>query len=203
MKDHFDYEVIGQTKDDAAGEAFDKGAKILGLGYPGGPIIASIAERGDENKVAFPLIDLTPHPTRNLSGFLEKPELSMDFSFSGLKTALINKVRGQEDYRTEDLAASFQKAIVENLAQNVIRAVNKYQPKTFILSGGVAANKMLRERLEKEIKVVSPNTKYITPEPSLCTDNAAMIASVTYWRVKTGKANPTLDFSAEPNLELG
>lgn len=202
MKNHFEYEVIGHTKDDAAGEAFDKGAKILELGYPGGPIISKVAEKGNENKIKFPLVDLTPEPQRNKEGFLEQPEPSMDFSFSGLKTALINKVRGGEDYKKEDLAASFQKAIIDNLVQNSLRAVKKYKPKTFILSGGVAANELLRDTLKKRISECSPNTKYLIPEKLLCTDNAAMIASVAYWRIKTGNAETTLDFAAEPNLEI-
>lgn len=202
MKDHFCYQVIGQTKDDAAGEAFDKGAKILDLGYPGGPMISKLAEEGAEEVIKFPIIDLTAEPKRNKEGFLEKPEISMDFSFSGLKTALINKVRGEGNYKKEDLAASFQKAIVDNLVQNSLRAVKKYNPKTFILSGGVAANKKLRETLDEEIKKVSPSTTYLIPETFLCTDNAAMIASVAYWRVKTNHATTTLDFAAEPNLEI-
>lgn len=202
MKDHFCYQVIGQTKDDAAGEAFDKAAKILELGYPGGPIISKLAKTGNEKAVEFPIIDLTPTPHRNKEGFLEKPEPSMDFSFSGLKTALINKVRSGEKYKKEDLAASFQKAIVDNLVQNSLRAVQKYQPKTFILSGGVAANQKLRQILGSELKKVSPSLSFLVPNSDLCTDNAAMIGAVAFWRIKTKYFDANLDFGAEPNLEL-
>lgn len=208
MKDHLDYQIIGSTRDDAAGEAFDKAAKILGLGYPGGPIISHEAEKGNENKYKFPTIDLTPQATRNPVGFLETPEESLDFSFSGLKTALITKVKqltsdGNEITAEEkaDLSASFQKAIIDNLSQNVLRAVKKYQPKTFILSGGVAANKNLRETLEKNIKEVSAETSYLIPPTNLCTDNAAMIGAAAFYHAKLKKIDDA-NFAANPNLKL-
>lgn len=204
IKDHLSYEIVGQTRDDAAGEAFDKGAKLLGIGYPGGPIVAKLAERGDENKFPFPLIDLTPLPKRNNEGYLEKPEPSLDFSFSGLKTALLNIVKtrpGLTEPEVKDLAASFQKSIVDNLSQNVMRAIKKYQPKTFILSGGVAANQKLRETLGVKIHATSPKIRYLTPDFSLCTDNAAMVGAVAFYKIKLHqKSSP--NFVAEPNLKL-
>lgn len=207
MRDHLNYEVIGSTRDDAAGEAFDKGAKILELGYPGGPIISALAESGDENAYPFPTIDLTESPKRNKDGFLVKPELSMDFSFSGLKTALLNIVKGKgklTERDKKDLSASYQKAIIDHLVQNSLRAVKKYHPKSFILSGGVAANKKLRERLGGSIKGESKNVSFKVPESILCTDNAGMMAATAYYKVKKaeGKIKSDLDFSAEPNLEL-
>lgn len=206
MKDHLDYQVIGRTRDDAAGEAFDKAAKILGLGYPGGPIVSKEAEKGNENKYPFPIIDLTPSSTRNEEGFLERAEDSLDFSFSGLKTALITKVKaiGEENLTPEikaDLAASFQKAIIENLSQNVLRAVNKYEPNTFILSGGVAANRLLRETLKERLTQIDPKLLYLIPDFNLCTDNAAMIGAAAFYHAKLGKIK-TDNFAANPNLKL-
>ncbi len=186
MKNHLCYEVIGQTRDDAAGEAFDKAAKLLGLHYPGGPAISKAATAGDENKYKFPLIDLTPKPYRNKKGFLQKPETSLDFSFSGLKTALLVKVKAEVPLKKKqinDLAASFQKAIVNNLVKNSLIAIKKYRPKTFVLSGGVAANELLRETLKQKIAKDFSDTVFITPEFKLCTDNAAMIGIATYYKI--------------------
>lgn len=211
MPKHLKYEVVGSTRDDAAGEAFDKAAKILGLGYPGGPAISKAAENGNPEKYNFPIIDLTPRPSRNKDGFLIKPEPSLDFSFSGLKTSLITWVKkitldGRPLTKKEqcDLAASFQKAVVECLSQNVLRAIEKYQPKTFILSGGVAANNLLRETLADRIAEKYPKTAYLIPESILCTDNAAMIASAAYYHIQTLKlqTKSSANFSAEPNMKL-
>lgn len=205
MKNHFNYRVIGKTKDDAAGEAFDKGAKILGLGYPGGPIISKLAESGNADAYPFPIIDLTEKSIKNREGFRVKSEPSMDFSFSGLKTSLLNKVKEKGKLTKKeraDLAASFEKAIVLNLTQNVLRAIKKYHPKTFILSGGVAANKLLRLTLESELNKVDPGLKYLIPPFNLCTDNAGMMAAAAYFKVKTGQKGTTDKFVAVPNLEL-
>lgn len=201
MKSHLDYQIISYTRDDAAGEAFDKGAKILGLPYPGGPAIAAVAQKGSETAFNFPIIDLTAAPKRNLIGFLEKPEPSLDFSFSGLKTALLSKTKTlkMNSKIKADLAASFQKAIIETLIQNSLRAIQKYQPKTFILSGGVAANKDLREKLGQEIKKVSPQTLYLIPDSDYCTDNAAMIGAAAFYH---NEKHIVSDFNPEPNLEL-
>jgi N6-L-threonylcarbamoyladenine synthase len=203
MPKHLDFQIIGNTRDDAAGEAFDKAAKILGLGYPGGPAISKAAESGDENAYKLPIIDLTAKPERNDQGFLVKPELSMDFSFSGLKTALITQVKkiGEEKITAQqvnDLAASFQKAVIECLVQNSLRAVEKYKPKTFILSGGVAANKKLRGELGKALE---GKCDYLIPPFELCTDNAGMIAAATYYHIKNGDKGKK-NFTADPNMKL-
>lgn len=201
MKNHLDYKVIGTTRDDAAGEAFDKGAKLLGLGYPGGPIISKLAEKGDSQKYNFPIIDLTPVSGRDESGFLKKAELSLDFSFSGLKTALLNKVKTEKITKKNlpDIAASYEGAIVETLIQNSLRAIEKYRPKSFILSGGVAANKRLRERLA--IEVSNKNVEFYVPDFKYCTDNAAMIGAAAYYRIKNRKIKKG-PFGPEPNLGL-
>jgi N6-L-threonylcarbamoyladenine synthase len=207
MKSHLNYKVIGKTRDDAAGEAFDKGAKLMGLGYPGGPIISKMALEGNENVFKFPMIDLTPRPIKNKKGFLEKQEISMDYSFSGLKTALLNIVKKKMP-KTEkdisDLAASYQKAIVDNLIQNSLRAIVKYQPRTFILSGGVAANRYLREKLGNEIKNTDKKVKFIIPPFELCTDNAGMIGIAAWYTIKLKSQNTKNRprFIAEPNLGL-
>lgn len=206
MKDHLNYEVVGQTIDDAAGEAFDKGAKLLDLGYPGGPIISRLAAQGDATKYRLPIIDLTPNPTRDENGYLVNPEPSLDFSFSGLKTALLTIVKTQGPFtkkNIDNLCAAYQEAIVESLVQNSLRAVKKYQPQTFVLAGGVAANPLLREKLGQALKETSPKTSYLIPPISLCGDNAAMIGVAAYYRLANSKkpiANSQL--VAVPNLKI-
>jgi N6-L-threonylcarbamoyladenine synthase len=152
--------VLGSTLDDAAGEAFDKGARLLGLGYPGGPALQRLAAEGDPEAFAFPV-------ARNVPG--------LDFSFSGLKTALLYKIRdlgeGEAQRRRADLAASFQRAIVETLALRVARAREQTGIERLAIGGGVAANDPLRERL----RAIAPDLH--VPPRELCTDNAAMIAS--------------------------
>jgi N6-L-threonylcarbamoyladenine synthase len=154
------YELLGQTLDDAAGEAFDKGARLLGLGYPGGPALERLAREGDPDAFAFPTAS-------KMAG--------LDFSFAGLKTALLYKIKdlgaGEADRRRSDLAASYQRAIVESLALRVERALEQTGVHRLAIGGGVAANGELRERLAK-IGVTLD-----VPPPELCTDNAAMIAS--------------------------
>jgi N6-L-threonylcarbamoyladenine synthase len=164
VTDHRGYEVIGRTLDDAAGEAFDKGARLLGLGYPGGPALSRLAQDGDPSAFAFPT-------AARVAG--------LDFSFAGLKTALLYTVRdlGEEETgrRAADLAASFEHAIVEALVARIERALDAEPGARLAIGGGVAANRRLRERAEAlgvEIKV---------PPPELCTDNAAMIASAARW----------------------
>jgi N6-L-threonylcarbamoyladenine synthase len=161
VRDHGpDWEVLGSTHDDAAGEAFDKGARMLGLGYPGGPALQQLAEAGDPEAFDFPT-------AQQVAG--------LDFSFSGLKTALLYKLRelGEEEAaaRRADLAASYQRAIVEALARRVERALEQTGVQRLALGGGVAANGPLRER----IRALVPDVKI--PPLALCTDNAAMIAS--------------------------
>jgi N6-L-threonylcarbamoyladenine synthase len=164
VRDHDGYTVLGQTLDDAAGEAFDKGARLLGLGYPGGPALSQLATRGDPAAFAFPTASRVP---------------GLDFSFAGLKTALLYKVRdlGEEEARRRaaDLAASYEHAIVEALMARVERALDAHPGLPLALGGGVAANRRLRDRagaLGVRVKI---------PPPALCTDNAGMIASAARW----------------------
>lgn len=206
VEDHYKFNIIGQTRDDAAGEAFDKVAALLALPYPGGPNISKLAEKGDETKYKFPIVDLTPEPKRNSESFLEYPEPSLDFSLSGLKTAVLNVVRhsgldqnlSQKD--KADIAASFQKTLVDTLAQNSRRAIEKYKPKSFILSGGVAANQKLREKLEKMCKEL--NVKFHMPNIAYCTDNAVMIGAVAYYKQKEFGFTEPKSLTPNPNLKL-
>jgi len=166
MKDHLKYETVGQTIDDAAGEAFDKVARIMDLGYPGGPVIEEIAKKGDENAYKLPL------------SMVDRKTL--DFSFSGLKTAalyLTKDPRSQKKlkYNKADLAASFQKTVCEILTRKTIQAARMYQPKTVILGGGVSANSYLREHFVREVSKISGTEVLISPK-QLSTDNAVGIA---------------------------
>lgn len=190
VKDYTEFEVLGRTRDDAAGEAYDKVARALGLGYPGGPLIDALAKEGDEYAVDFP------------KAYLE--DESFDFSFSGLKSAVLNylnkmQMTGKEINR-EDVAASFQRAVVEILTEKAIIAAKKYKMNTICLAGGVAANSKLRDTLEKECKKEGINFYY--PPISLCTDNAAMIASAGYFNYKAGLVS-NLGLNAYPSLKIG
>jgi len=164
VTDHRGYETLGQTLDDAAGEAFDKGARLLGLGYPGGPALSKLAAAGDREAFAFPTAAKMP---------------GLDFSFAGLKTALLYKVRelGPEETqrRAADLAASYEHAIVEALMLRVRRALRDDPAPRLAIGGGVAANRLLRER------AAALGVPVHVPPPELCTDNAAMIASAARW----------------------
>jgi len=209
MKKHLSYQVVGSTRDDAAGEAFDKAAKIMGLGYPGGPIISKLAEAGDEKAHFFPTIDLTAKPYRDKDGFLRHPPPSLDFSFSGLKTALLTKVRKMTDKKElsekekRDLAASFQKAVIDSLSQNVIRAIEEYRPRVFTLSGGVAANRRLRKELKEKIKESFPDVVFSVPPPRMCTDNAGMIGLLAYYRAEESAEKVLAEeVVANPSLRL-
>ena len=165
------YELLGESIDDAAGEAFDKVAKLLGLPYPGGPNIAKLALQG--NPKAFDL----PRPLMHQA---------LNFSFSGMKTAVLthyNKVKGQG--READLAASFQEAMVDTLVKKAIRALKHTGLKQLVIAGGVSANQLLRERLEAELKKHQAQVYYA--EPALCTDNGAMIAFAGWQRLKAGQ----------------
>ncbi|MFZ7120572.1 MAG: tRNA (adenosine(37)-N6)-threonylcarbamoyltransferase complex transferase subunit TsaD [Eubacteriaceae bacterium] len=189
VKDYGVYEVLGQTRDDAAGEAFDKISRSLGFGYPGGPAIDKASKLGDPGFVNFP------------RAFLE--DESYDFSFSGLKSSVLNylnscKMKGIE-IEKENVAASFQKAVVEVLAIKAVNAAVKYDMKTICISGGVARNSSLRETLsiltkEKEILLHFP-------EPDLCSDNAAMIASAGYYKYENNEFS-NYDLNAVSNLKI-
>ncbi len=183
MKGHGDYEVLGSTMDDAAGEAYDKIARYLGLGYPGGPIIDSLAMEGEVS------IDF-PRPVIH-DGYR--------FSFSGLKTAVVNHVRKNPDVAVADVAASFQEAVVDVLVTKARRAAAEHGATGLVIGGGVAANSRLREAILDAC--VQDGLQGFLPSRSYCTDNAAMVASVGWWRWKADGASP-LDTGADPNLRL-
>ena len=178
------YRLLGQTVDDAAGEAFDKVARYLGLGYPGGPAIDLLAMEGDASAVAFPrpMID---------SGY--------DFSFSGLKTAVVNHVRKHPEVATADVAASFQEAVVDVLVTKARRAAAEVGAKALCIGGGVAANSQLRERMLGVC--VDDGLQAFLPSRAMCTDNAAMVAAAGWHRLRADGPSP-LDLGAEPNLRL-
>ena len=184
IKNIFDYELLGDTRDDAAGEAFDKGARILGLGYPGGPIIEKIAKKGNSDLISFP------------KAFMEKDNL--EFSFSGLKTSLLYLVKKNQLFEMEDIVASYQKAILDVLVTKLARSVIIKKVNTCIIAGGVAANKSLRRLVEDKLNATI-NVYY--PDINLCTDNAAMIAFLAEIYFKKG-IRSNLDFEVIPNLKL-
>lgn len=186
---HTEYVVIGQTRDDAAGESFDKVSRSLGLGYPGGPAIQKAAELGNPYSIDFPRV------------MLEKD--SYDFSFSGLKTAVLNYLNkekmAQNEININDVAASFQQAVIDVLVEKSIRLVKEKKYDKFVLSGGVAANKPLREELSKKLKKL--DVKFYYPPLSLSTDNAAMIAAAGYYNYLEYGADD-LKLNVIPNLGL-
>jgi len=184
MQGHGQYRLIGQTVDDAAGEAFDKVARYLDLGYPGGPIVDQLATQGDPTAIQF------PRPMLN-DGY--------DFSFSGLKTAVINYVRKKPDVSAEDVSASFQAAVVDVLLAKTQRAAEEVGATAICLAGGVAANSELRERT-LNYSMTSGVRAYV-PSRSMCTDNAAMIATAAWWRLNSDGPSG-LDLGAHPNLKL-
>ena len=182
IKDYKEFEIIGKTRDDAIGEAFDKVARVIGLGYPGGPKIDKLAKEGEAN------INLPETHFENL-----------DFSFSGIKTAVINLNHKTQELNKADLAASFEKAVTDVLINNSVKACEHLNLKTIELAGGVSANSYIRERfleLEKEKGI-----KVYYPDLILCTDNAAMIASAGYYNYINGITS-TLDLNAVPNLKI-
>jgi len=189
MKSHGNLEWIGGTRDDAAGEAFDKCARLLGLPYPGGPSISSEASKY-QNKNG----DLKMFPRPMLT------DKSFDWSFSGLKTAVLRKVQGSKsNVSIPKLAAEVQEAIVDVLVEKTLRAVKKFKPQSLLLAGGVAANQRLREKFESEIKNQKLKIKFFAPPPRLCTDNAAYIASYAYFSKST---TPWTSIDARPELTI-
>jgi len=178
------YRLLGQTLDDAAGEAFDKVARFLGLGYPGGPAIERAAASGDTGAFAFP---------RAMMGD------GLDFSFSGLKTAVLHAVRRRPDASDADVAASFQQAVVDVLVAKAVRAAAAVGARGVCLAGGVAANGALRAALAEACTEVG--LPAYLPSPATCTDNAAMIAAAAWWQLEHLGATP-LDAGADPNLRL-
>lgn len=190
LKDPIHFEIIGDTRDDAAGEAYDKIGRVLGVKYPAGKTIDAWAHQGQD----------TFHFPRAMM-----EDKDYDFSFSGLKSAFINTVHHGQQVGVKmskyDLAASFQAAVIDVLAHKTIRAIKQYQPQTFIMGGGVAANHGLRERMSQEIAKLGQPPKVILPDIKLCGDNGAMIGAAAYNLYQAGKfANLTLN--ADPSLEL-
>lgn len=182
IKNYKEFEIIGKTRDDAIGEAFDKVARVIGLGYPGGPKIDKLAKEGT------PSIKLPETHFENL-----------DFSFSGIKTAVINLNHKTPDLNKADLAASFEKAVTDVLIENSLKACQQLNLNTIALAGGVSANGYIRERFHKLEE--TNNIKVYYPEPILCTDNAAMIASAGYYNYINGITS-NLDLNAVPNLKI-
>jgi len=184
IKNIFDYELLGDTRDDAAGEAFDKGSRILGLGYPGGPVIEKIANKGNSDAINFP------------RALMEKDNL--EFSFSGLKTSLLYLVKKEQLFDVEDIVASYQKAILDVLVTKLLRAINIKKVNTCIIAGGVAANKCLRRMVNDKL---NNRINVYYPDINLCTDNAAMIAFLAEIYLMKG-IRSSIDFEVVPNLKL-
>jgi N6-L-threonylcarbamoyladenine synthase len=178
------YRLLGGTIDDAAGEAFDKVARFLGLGYPGGPAIDRIADEGDPTAFAFPR---------------SYPGDGYDFSFSGLKTSVVTTVRKNPDASTADVAASFRQAVVDVLVTRARRAAADVGARALCLAGGVAANALLRQRVTEVC--AEDGIGAFLPSRALCTDNAAMVAAAGWWRLRNGGPS-ALDLGANPNLAL-
>ena len=188
-KDYNEFEILGQTHDDAAGEAFDKIARVLGLGYPGGPLIDKLAKEGNPEAVHFPRVRME--------------ENSLDFSFSGVKTAVINYLhkldQNNESYNKADIAASFQDAVTDVLCEHTIEAARKTGIKTITLAGGVGANSALREKMSRMASAHGIRVLY--PEPVLCTDNAIMIACAGYYGYINGDRGD-MSLNAVASLKL-
>ncbi len=190
VQDYGCYEILGRTRDDAAGEAFDKVARAIGLGYPGGPKIERAARAGNAQSISFPKPRIADAP--------------YDFSFSGLKSAVLNYLNGArmkgEEIVQADVAASFQQAVIEVLVQNAMRAVEEYGMDRFAIAGGVASNQTLRGAMEEACR--KRGVSFFHPSPVLCTDNAAMIGAAAYYEYLVGRRDG-LDLNAVPNLKLG
>ena len=189
VKDYTKFEILGRTRDDAAGEAFDKIARVLGLGYPGGPLIDKLAKEGDRHAFEFPRVRMDKD--------------SLDFSFSGVKTAVINALhkmdQNGEEYNKADVAASFQEAVTDVLCEHTIEAAKREGSKVITLAGGVASNSALREKMTKLAKKDGISVLY--PPPILCTDNGAMIACAGYYGYMSGET-AELDLNAVPSISL-
>lgn len=190
VKDYDEFQIVGRTRDDAAGEAFDKVARAIGLGYPGGPKIDALAKEGDPRAIKFPRAVMQDSP--------------LDFSFSGLKSAVLNYINGCDmkgiEYNKADVAASFQQAVIDVLVDNSVAAAKEYNCKCLALAGGVAANSLLRSEMTR--KCAENNITFFHPSPVLCTDNAAMIGAAGYFEYSKG-VRSGLDLNAVPNLKIG
>lgn len=190
VRDYGEYEILGRTRDDAAGEAFDKVARAIGLGYPGGPKIDKVSKEGNSDAIPFPRAKVA--------------DAVYDFSFSGLKSAVLNYLNSCEMKGIEvcqaDVAASFQKAVVDVLVEHSMQAVNECGMKKFAIAGGVASNSSLRGALEKTCR--ERGIAFYHPSPILCTDNAVMIGAAGYYEYIKGVRHG-YDLNAVPNLKLG
>ena len=190
VKDYGEYEIIGRTRDDAAGEAFDKVARAIGLGYPGGPKIDKISKEGNPDAIRFPRAKVN--------------ENEYDFSFSGLKSAVLNYLNGcqmkGESVSAADVAASFQRAVIEVLVEHSLHAVQEFGYDKFAIAGGVASNSSLRAAFEREC--AKHSIRFYHPSPVYCTDNAAMIGVAGYYEYIRG-VRSGFDLNAIPNLKLG
>ena len=190
VKDYGEYEILGRTRDDAAGEAFDKVARAIGLGYPGGPKIDKVSKEGNPEAIRFPRAKVA--------------ESEYDFSFSGLKSAVLNYLNGcqmkGEEINQADVAASFQKAVVDVLTEHSIDAVKKHNYRKFAIAGGVASNSSLRNALRDACE--KEGIDFYHPSPVYCTDNAAMIGVAGYYEYLKGVRHG-FDLNAVPNLKLG
>ena len=193
MEGHGRFELLARTRDDAAGEAFDKGARVLGLGFPGGPAIEQVAAEGSGGEAPFP-----------------RPRVkgSLDFSFSGLKSALLRRAQERGWYPIDpgaepdprevaNVAAAFQEAIVDTLVERTVEAATRHRPRGIVLGGGVAANTLLRRELARRSPVPT-----VVPRPSLCTDNGAMIAAAAWFHLRNGAVRQW-DLDVAPSLRLG
>lgn len=190
VEDYGKYEILGRTRDDAAGEAFDKVARAIGLGYPGGPKIEKAAHEGNPSAITF-----------------TRPKVSdgvYDFSFSGLKSQVLNYINGAsmkgETINDKDIAASFQQTVIDTLCEHASLAIDEFGMDKFAIAGGVASNQTLRAAMEEMCK--SKGVKFYHPSPILCTDNAAMIGAAAYYEFLAGKRDGW-DLNAIPNLKLG
>ena len=184
MEDHLRYRVLGATLDDAAGEAFDKVARFMGLGYPGGPAIDRLSVQGDPRSIAFP---------RAMAND------GWNFSFSGVKTAVVNYVRKNPDFEVADVAASFQEAVVDVLVDKARRAAREIGARAICWAGGVAANSRLRGKTEEVC--AADGIRAVIPSRSMCTDNAAMVAAVAWHRLQADGPS-SLTTGADPSLQL-
>lgn len=190
VRDYGQYEILGKTRDDAAGEAFDKVARAIGLGYPGGPKIDKLAREGDPKAIEFPRASIEGAP--------------YDFSFSGVKSAVLNYINAcrmkGEEYSSADIAASFQKAVVDVLVNHTMLAAKDYKINKIAIAGGVACNSGLREGMQQACS--ENGYSFYMPSPVLCTDNAAMIGAAGYYEYRNGVRHG-LDLNAVPGLKLG
>ena len=190
VKDYGKYEILGRTRDDAAGEAFDKVARAIGLGYPGGPKIEKVSHEGDPKAISFPRAKIA--------------DGVYDFSFSGLKSAVLNYLNGCRmknlPINQADVAASFQQSVTDVLVDHARHAIREYHMDSFAIAGGVASNGVIRAAMEQMCR--EEGVKFYHPSPILCTDNAAMIGAAAYYDFIAGK-RAGLDLNAVPNLKLG